>query len=149
MGWLALTDKKRWRSLTMISIVALTSANTAELIVEKYPVWDYIGNEDWLFVSLSNATIYTLAIYLFIQWYPLNPKILYKCAYWLSWTTVSALLELFYVKTGHMIYYPQWCYWQSYIADWLLYSFFLNFYRIFRLERLDPPPLELAFYSPH
>jgi hypothetical protein len=48
--------------------------------------------------------------------------------HWLPWTTFVAVIELFYLLTGHMIYHPPWRFWHSYIADWALFSSFVSIY---------------------
>jgi hypothetical protein len=137
VGWALLTDKRRWRSLTAISLISLVTALIAELIAQAVLLWDFVGDEHWLFISLSNASSYSLITYLFIQWYPSRLNKQWKGAYWLAWTTFTIILEYGYVATGHMNYYPNWSLWRSYLADWLLYGLFFNIYRVFRLSRLD------------
>jgi hypothetical protein len=136
-GYLVLVNGRRWRSLSLIGIIALSLALIAELVGQVYPVWDFVGEEKWLFISLSNSSIYTLSAVLFIQWYPFRRNKWQRLAYWLAWTTYSTALEWIYIQTGHMKYFENWTLWHSYAADWLLFWIYYQCYRAFQLEKLD------------
>jgi len=136
-GYLVLVDGRRWRSLSFIGLIALALALIAELVGQVYPAWDFVGEEKWLFISLSNASVYTLCAVLFIQWYPFNRVKWQRFAYWVAWTTLSGALEVVYTRTGHMIYFENWTLWHSYAADWLLFWIYYQCYRCFQIEKLD------------
>ncbi|MDR3589592.1 MAG: hypothetical protein P4N41_08020 [Negativicutes bacterium] len=136
-GFIALIDKRRWRSTSVIGFIALDLALVAELIGQVYSMWDFIGNENWLFISLSNAAVYTLSACLFIQWYPFGNSKGRRFAYWLAWTTYAAALECLYLWAGHMVYLENWSFGLSYGADWFLFWIYYQTYRTLRLERLN------------
>jgi hypothetical protein len=137
IGLVALVDRSRWRSSVVIGCLALVLAFTAQLIAQVYPVWDFVGNEAWLFICLSNSSVYVLAAILFVQWYPSGKARGMVAAYWFAWTTLAAAGEILYVYTGHMKYFANWTLWHSYAADWGLYWIFIHAYRLLKLEKLD------------
>jgi hypothetical protein len=137
IAWVLFADKSRWRSLSVISLIAMLLAFTAQILAQRYPVWDFVGYEHWHFVTLANGVMYMVATWMFIQWYPVGRKPTWTAAYWLTWTTFAVIIEFVYIQTGHMIHTPRWNLGYSYIADWLLFGSLHWFYRIFYLTRLD------------
>lgn len=135
--WSIFADKRRWRSLITISLISLLLAVFAQHLAQKYLVWDFIGDQDWVLISISNSSVYMVSTYLFIQWYPVGKDKLWVIGYWIAWTTYALIVEYIYWEMGHLVYYPNWSLWKSYIADWVLYGFFYIYYSTFKLEKLD------------
>jgi hypothetical protein len=135
--WLIFADKHRWRSLITISAIALLLALIAQIIAQKHPTWDYVGEIDWTLISISNDSVYMVTTYLFIQWYPYAKRNRWIVSYWVGWTTYALVVEYVYWELGHLVYYPNWSLSYSYILDWILFGFFYKYYTIFKLSRLD------------
>ena len=57
--------------------------------------------------------------------------------YWLAWTAFTFAIEWVQLKLGYMTHFQWWTIWHSYIADWILFWMFYQYYKIFQFERLS------------
>ncbi|WP_367759645.1 CBO0543 family protein [Ammoniphilus sp. 3BR4] len=139
--WLIFADKKRWRELFPVSILAGFAGALSDVLMEKSKLWMYYtkGNEEaGIIETLDDLGIYVVVTYLFIQWLPKKETFWKMFGYWLIWTTIVIVIEWIYVQTGHMKHHSWWTFWHSYIADWFLFLFFYMYYKTFNLEIQSP-----------
>lgn len=136
--WIILADKKRWRELFIVSILAgFLGAISDHLFVCNYPLWSYIGQPKMLKNTFDDIGIYIVVPYLFIQWLPKEKTLKKLVPYFFLWTLLAISIELIHIKLGRMQHHHCWTIWHSYIADWVLFCLFYNFHRIFKLARLS------------
>jgi len=132
--WLVFADKKRWREIFPVCILACMLAWITDASTHHYKLWEY----DMGFISeLSNSFgIYIVVTYLFIQWLPDRRFFMRMLAYWFIWTTVAISIEYIHLKTGHMTHHQWWTLWHSYIADWVIFWLFYQYHKVFQLAKL-------------
>jgi len=134
--WLFFADRSRWREILPVCTFAQTLALATDVLTFYYPLWEYLGPS--YLIHLGNTlAIYPVVTYLFIQWLPKNQTTKSIIGYWLIWTTLSVILELIFVTSGHMQYPLWWNTWHSCAADWILYWVFYQYHRILKLEILS------------
>ncbi|MBP2645477.1 MAG: hypothetical protein H6Q75_917 [Firmicutes bacterium] len=57
--------------------------------------------------------------------------------YYPLWEYIGPIIEMIYLKSGHIRYHQWWNNWYSYASDWLLYWLFYKYHVILKLERLS------------
>lgn len=138
--WLVFADKKRWRELFPVALLAGFAGALSDVLMERYKLWMYYTNgkeQAGMIETLDDLGIYVVVTYLFIQWLPKNKTIWKMTGYWFIWTAIVIGIEWIYVKTGHMKHHNWWTFWHSYIADWLLFWLFYQYHKDFRLKKLN------------
>ncbi len=134
--WLMFADKRRWRELLPVCVLAAFLGIATDEMMHHYPLWEYIGPPSLVHLA-DDFAIYPVVIYLFIQWLPRKPTKRSMLAYWFVWTGLAVAIELIYVHSGHMRYHQWWNTWHSYASDWLLYWLFYRYHRLLKLEKLS------------
>lgn len=136
--WIIFADKKRWREILPVCILASFCGVVSDILIEYYPYWDYSDNRvSPLFIDLGDEfEIFPVATYLFIQWLPKKSAWIMLC-YWFVWTGAAITIEYIHLITEHMEHLNGWNLWYSYIADWVLFWVFYQYHKILRLERLS------------
>jgi len=137
--WLIFADKKRWRELFPVGILAGFLGSTTDVVTEYYPFWDYHcpnGMHSLVIDLVDDWGIFLVVTYLFIQWLPKNQTFWRMFRYWFIWTGFTITVEWIYVSTQHMEHSHGWTYLHSYLADWFLLWVFYKFHKRFRLSLL-------------
>ena len=134
--WLIFADKKRWRELLPVSFMAGLLGTTTDLITFYHPLWQYDGDISPIPRLLNTWGIYVVITYLFIQWLPSKRTFWRMFVYWFLWTGATIIFEWMHGYMGHMTYPLWWRMYHSYIADWILFTVFYQYYNIFKFERL-------------
>lgn len=137
--WLIFADKKRWREIIPVCIFADFLGSLADIIVEYYKYWEYLGNVFHpLILDISDELgIYPVVTYLFIQWFPKTQSFWRIFFYWFAWTGLAIIIEYIHLITGHMEHSSGWTLWHSYVADWILFFLFYQFHKMFDLRKLS------------
>lgn len=137
--WLTFADKKRWRELFAVSLLALFTASLSEDLMHHYLLWEYLGGNGFVIGLLNSFGIYIVIPYLFIQWLPKELNLKNLLWYGLIWSVFALGIEWVYLFTKHMKYYKWWNLGFSFLADGFLFWVFYQFHKIFHLERLSKP----------
>ncbi len=135
--WILLADKKRWRELFPVALLASFLGCITDNIMHYYTLWHYQNGHPLLIYLLNDFGVYIVVTYLFIQWLPKERSFRSMFGYWFIWTGMSISLELIYHATNHLIYHQWWNSWWSYLADWILYWIFYEYHKIFNLKKLS------------
>lgn len=137
--WIIFADKKRWREITPVCILAALLGVITDVLVEFYPYWEYIDDDIHpLYLELGDEfEIFPVVVYLFIQWMPKQQSLLNMFAYWVLWTSFAISIEYIHIVTEHMEHLNGWSLWHSYVSDWILFYIFYKFHKVFRLEKLS------------
>jgi hypothetical protein len=144
--WFLFADKKRWRELFSVAIfAALLGQLSDNAFMDFYKLWDYqephgsMGKKLEKFFEhvLNDVSVYVVVVYLFIQWLPKKQSFWNLFKYWFIWTAIAFVVEWIHIKTGHMSYYHWWDIGYSYLSDWVLFSLFYMFHKVFRLKLLS------------
>jgi len=133
--WLIFADKKMWRELLPVCFLGSLLGETSDSITHHYLLWEYDYNTSVLPELLNNWVLYIVVIWLFIQWLPTKRTLGRMFGYWFMWTAVALAIERIHLKTGHIIYYQWWNMYCSYIVDWVLFSIFYLYYKLFHFEK--------------
>lgn len=136
MIWFIFADKKRWRELFPVGLLAGLLGTTSDMITYYYPLWKYDNDVSPIPRLINTWGIYIVVVYLFIQWLPAKRSFRRMFVYFFFWTSVAFSLEWFHIYTGHMTYHLWWNMRWSYLADWILFLTFYFYYKIFRFERM-------------
>ncbi|MEG6586203.1 CBO0543 family protein [Dendrosporobacter sp. 1207_IL3150] len=131
------TDKKRWRELLPVSLLASCLAGFTDIITFYYPLWRYLGEHPLLIALLDNIGIYPVVTYLFIQWLPKEQTLPRMLRYWLYWTTFAISIEYIHIHMKKMQYGLWWHMGWSYLADWVLFTIFYSYHKILKLSKLS------------
>jgi quercetin dioxygenase-like cupin family protein len=133
--WL-LADLTRWREFAPASLLAMIMSLTTDTVVRAYPLWSYDDTITHLptvaVIILDDFGIYPVVAYLFLQYFPSRQARMAGYRYFIFWTTGVILLEMLFVSQNWMTHNLWWCLPHSYIADWLIFSLLLFFYRRFQ-----------------
>lgn len=137
--WIIFADKKRWREIVPVCILAALLGVITDILIEFYPYWEYIEDDlHPLYLELGDEfEIFPVVVYFFIQWLPKQPSLLNMLFYWFLWTGFAISIEYIHIVTGHMEHLNDWTLWHSYVCDWILFYIFYKFHKVFRLERLS------------
>lgn len=137
--WLIFADKRRWKEILPVCILASFLGVVADIIVDEYPYWDYMDNDIHpLYLELGDEfEIFPLVTYLFIQWLPKKETLWSMFSYWFLWTGLAIIIEYIHLITGHMDHSYGWTIVHSYIADWILLWLFYKFHKILELKKLS------------
>lgn len=134
--WFLCADKTRWRELLPVSFIATMFALTTDILVQHYPLWEFIC--ECPIPEITHAFgIYIVVPYLFVQWLPQKQTFIKMLFYWFVWTGFTFIVEYIYVKTGHMYYPLWWRIYHSYIANWVLFFIFYQYYKVFEFRKLS------------
>ncbi len=126
IAWLIVADKSRWREILPVCLLASYISLIADQLCELFKLWEYYPNDS--IADLLNAFgIYMIATYLFIQWFPHHKTFSNRFRYLFYWTTIAISIEFMHVYLGYMGHL-NWNYGYSYVADWILFWVFYNFY---------------------
>jgi len=134
--WIIFADKKRWRELFPVGLLAGLYGTTSDVITYYYPLWKYDGDLSPIPRLLNTWGMYIVVVYLFIQYLPPQRSFGRMLAYWFLWTSITVSIEKIHIITGHMTYHLWWNMYCSYLADWALFSIFYLYYKIFKFERM-------------
>lgn len=134
--WIIFADKKRWRELFPVGFLAGLYGTTTDVVTNYYPLWKYDGDISPIPRLLNTWGMYIVVVYLFIQYLPSNRSFGRMLAYWFLWTSIAVSIEKIHIITGHMTYHLWWNMYYSYLADWVLFSIFYFYYKIFKFERM-------------
>jgi len=134
--WLIFADKKRWRELLPVGLIAGLYGATTDIITNHYPLWKYDDNISPIPQLVNTWGMYIVVVYLFLQWLPSERSFRRMFVYCFFWTSIALFIEWFHVYTGHMTYHLWWNIWWSYCADWILFSIFYLYYKIFDFKRM-------------
>ncbi len=135
--WLTLANKKRWKEIIAVSIFA----SWLSLIVEAwmhyvYQLWSYSGLA--IVALLGNALgVYLVVPYFFIQLLPSERTQRNMFIYIFFLTGFAILFEFFHWYFLKIEYHLWWNIGCSYIADWILFWLFYQFYNFSQLEKLS------------
>jgi len=135
--WLIFADKKRWREIFPVSLLATAYGATTDIIIDHYRLWQYDDQTSMLPALVNTWGIYVVVAYLFIQWLPTHKTFMRMCGYWFVWTGAMIIFEWFHFITGHITYPMWWTIYHSYFADWILFTIFYQYYKVFQFERLS------------
>ncbi|WP_188385120.1 CBO0543 family protein [Ornithinibacillus halotolerans] len=119
------------------SLFAMVFQLLVDNILEfKYDFYGYfekgVDYETFIVILL----IYPPLNIIFLNYFPLNKKLLTKCLYILGWCVFSVLYEYLSVKIG-FFYYEKWSIWYSAIIYPFVYGLLLvNFFSIRKLLHL-------------
>ncbi len=134
--WAIFSDKKRWRELFVVSIFASYLGCLTDVLIEHYPLWQYQGGNPLLLHFFDEFGWYIVVPYLFIQWFPQKKSFPRVFGYFLIWTGITIAIEWIHLFTNHIVYKQWWNLGWSYTADWILFSLFYLFHKVFKLNRL-------------
>ncbi|MBP2626938.1 MAG: hypothetical protein H6Q68_1649 [Firmicutes bacterium] len=134
--WIIFADKKRWRELFPAGFMAGLYGTTTDIITYYYPLWKYDGDVSPIPRLVNTWGMYIVVVYLFLQYLPSKRSFGRILVYWFIWTSIAAAIEKIHVITGHMTYHLWWNMYCSYLADWVLFSIFYLYYKIFKFERM-------------
>lgn len=135
--WILFSDKKRWREIFPVCFLASMLGCLTDMIMHWYPLWQYQDGHP-MFIHIANDFgVFFVVTYLFIQWLPKRQTFWHMMAYWFVWTGAAISLELFYNRTGRLVYHQWWNIWCSYLADWFLFALFYSYHRLFKFEKLS------------
>jgi|GEM_PF-655146 hypothetical protein len=137
--WLTFADKKRWREILPVCFFASLFSAVTDTLVHHYPLWMFDYSISAIPELLDDFGIYIVVTYLFIQWLPSHHTLWRMLSYWFVWTSLAISIEFIHLKTGHMTYHQWWKIWYSYIADWILFWIFYQYYKAFKFEKLSQP----------
>ncbi|MDF9409733.1 hypothetical protein L7E55_15480 [Pelotomaculum isophthalicicum JI] len=132
-----MADKKRWRELFIVSILASFLGCITDEIMHHYTLWQYKNGHPLLINMADDFGVYAVVTYLFIQWLPKNQTFQIMFGYLLAWTSFAISIELLYYFSNHLVYYQWWNSWHSYVADWFLFLLFYQFHKVFNLKELS------------
>lgn len=138
--WLLFADKKRWREILPVSIFAGMIGSSTDNLTNYFMLWDYHminGLQPWFIKLTDDWGIYIVVPYLFIQWLPKRRTFWRLFFYWGLWTALTISIEWFHVVTNHMEHHSWWNYGWSYLSDWLLFTLFYFFHKLFKLKELS------------
>jgi hypothetical protein len=135
--WLILADKKRWREIFPVSFFSGLIAGTTDIIVNHYRLWQYDDHTSMIPELVNTWGMYVVIVYLFIQWLPKQKTFWRMIGYWFFWTGAMITVEWIHAYTGHITYPLWWKIYHSYIADWILFAVFYQYYKIFHFEKLS------------
>lgn len=135
--WIIFADKKRWRELFPVSFMAGLYGTTSDIITYYYPLWKYDGDISPMPRLINTWGIYIVVVYLFIQNIPARRTLGRMLGYWLFWTSISITIEKIHAIMGHITYPLWWNIYYSYLADWVLFSSFYLYYKLFNFEKLS------------
>lgn len=146
--WFTFADKKRWREILPVCILAGFLDGIADNITAQYPLWEYNSSTIHILPYISDGlSIYPVVTYLFIQWLPNKQTLRQMLGYWFLWTTLAISIEFVHLYTGHLHYGLWWNTFWSYMFDWILFWIFYQFHKIFLLTKLKKGCRENTWYS--
>ena len=134
--WIIFADKKRWRELFPIGFMAGLYGSTTDIITSHYALWKYDDDLSSIPRLINTWGMYIIIVYLFIQYLPSKRSFGRMFAYWFFWTSIAIIIEKIHLITGHMTHHLWWNIYYSYIADWILFSLFYLYYKIFQFEKM-------------
>jgi hypothetical protein len=136
--WILFADKRRWRELFIVGFFAGFLGSTTDNIMTYYKLWDYQNTNIHTVLPklMDDWGIYIVVTYFFIQWLPKSKNFWSLFGYWFIWTSLAIGIEWIHLKTNHMKHFRWWTLWHSYMADWVLFTIFYQFHKIFKLENL-------------
>jgi hypothetical protein len=137
--WFLLADKRRWKEIFPVCILASFLGQITDEIVHYFPYWEYYGPDlHPLIVNMADdIDVYPVVTYFFIQILPKNHQLWTMLLYWFAWSGLAITIEYVHIATGHMTHLNGWTYWHSYISDWFLFWIFYQFHKKFELSRLS------------
>lgn len=136
--WLFFADKRRWREILPVCILASFLGTLTDVIMEEYPLWGYYsGSHPLVVILLDEFEVYPVVTYLFIQWLPKNRTFASLFWYWFKWTGLAITIEWIHIYAGYMMYLQWWNMGCSYISDYILFWVFYKFHQVLRLEKLS------------
>ena len=136
--WFVFADKKRWREILPVCILASFFGATTDNLVHHYYPWIYDTMQTNIVADITDDwSVYPIVTYLFIQWLPRERSFRKMFSYWFIWTGVAIGIEEVHLITGHMSYPTWWNLGWSYLADWILFWLFYQYYKILRFERVS------------
>ncbi|MDD3653961.1 MAG: hypothetical protein PHO01_07235 [Desulfotomaculaceae bacterium] len=138
MAWAILADKKRWRELFPVSILAVSLGLLSDVLMQFYPLWEYNGGHLLVSNLFDDFGCYIVVPYLFIQWLPEKNTFWTLWLYFFVWTGFAVGIEVFFLITGSISHNYWWKLQWSYLADWILFWIFYKYYKIFKFGKLSP-----------
>lgn len=134
ISWVAFLfffNKKRFPLYLFTTYIGIILALITDLLTFVYPLWSYPGTIlETFFIQLLNAFgIYFVVIYFYLQSLPKKQTLLSVLRHIFFWSTFSVTLEFLYMSIGYIEHGLWWNIICSYVADWVLFTFFYFHHR--------------------